>query len=73
MMMTFGQNNWHSPWMGSCSYLQPPRAHKARIWRKHGEGLSFGCTAKGRKEGTGGKVLKLPYLSTYKLSYIFRT
>ena len=37
--------------------LQFARAPKARIWRKRCEGLSFGCTAKGRKEGTGEKVL----------------
>ena len=30
-----------------------------RIWRKRAEGLSFGCTAKGQKEGTGGKLVKL--------------
>ena len=45
--------------------LQVARAPKARIWRKRGEGLSFGCTAKGRKEGTGGKVLKLIVAITY--------
>ena len=45
--------------------LQVARAPKARIWRKRGKGLSFGCTAKGHKEGTGGKVLKLIVAITY--------
>ena len=35
------------------------RAPKGRVWRKISEGLAQGCTAKGRKEGSGGKVLKL--------------
>ena len=39
--------------------LEVARAPKARIWRKHGEGLSFGCTAKGHKEGTGSTLVKL--------------
>ena len=37
--------------------LEVARAPKARIWRKRGEGLSSGCTEKGCKEGTGGKLL----------------
>jgi len=45
--------------------LEAARAPKARIWRKLGERLSFGCTAKGRKEGTGGKLLKLFVGITY--------
>ena len=45
--------------------LEAARAPKARIWRKLGEGLSFGCTAKGRKEGTGGKLVKLFVGITY--------
>ena len=36
--------------------LQAAKAPKSRIWRKPAEGLSFGCTAKGQKEGTGGKL-----------------
>ena len=31
--------------------LSQARAPSAREWRKRGEGLDFGCTAKGRKEG----------------------
>ena len=32
---------------------------KVRIWRKPSEGIDFGCTSKGKKEGTGGKLVKL--------------
>ena len=32
--------------------LDQARAPKAREWRKKGEGLSFHCTAKGKKEGS---------------------
>lgn len=32
--------------------------HRTRTWRQRGEGLSRECTAKGRKEGTGGKMAK---------------
>ena len=35
------------------------RAPKGRVWRKANEGLALGCTAKGKKEGTGGRMLKL--------------
>ena len=29
------------------------------MWRKKNEGLSFGCTAKGKKVGSGGKVVRV--------------
>ena len=45
--------------------LEVARAPKARIWRKRGEGLSFGCTAKGRKEGTGSTLVKFFVAITY--------
>ena len=35
------------------------RTPRGRIWRKPNEGLDIGCTAKGHKEGSGGKVVKL--------------
>ena len=41
------------------------RATKGRTWRKISEGLALGCTSKGRKEGTGGKVLKLMMAISY--------
>ena len=45
--------------------LEVARAPKTRIWRKRGEGLSFGCTAKGRKEGTGSTLAKFFVAITY--------
>ena len=33
-------------------------APKGRIWRKKSEGFHLGCTSKGCKEGTGGRVLR---------------
>lgn len=39
--------------------LDQARAPRGRIWRKKSEGMDYGCTAKGRKTGTGGRVLKL--------------
>ena len=35
------------------------RAPKGRVWRQTREGLDTGCTAKGAHVGTGGRVLKL--------------
>ena len=32
------------------------RAPGAMVWRKPGQGLDFGFTAKGSQEGTGGSV-----------------
>ena len=36
--------------------MDQARAPRGRIWRKISEGLDPGCTAKGRKEGCGGKI-----------------
>ena len=38
---------------------------KGRIWRKPCEGLDYGCTAKGKKEGSGGKLVKLMVAISY--------
>ena len=38
---------------------------KGRIWRKLCEGLDYGCTAKGKKEGSGGKLVKLMVAISY--------
>ena len=38
--------------------LDQARAPKSQIWRKRGEGLTTGCLAKGKKEGTGGKYVR---------------
>lgn len=41
-------------------------APKGRVWRKKSEGLQLvGCTSKGRKEGSGGRVLKLMVAISY--------
>ena len=40
-------------------------APRARVWRKKSEGLAHGCITKGRKEGTGGKVLRLLVAISY--------
>jgi len=47
------------------------RAPRGRIWRKKSEGLKLGCTAKGSKEGSGGKVLKLMAAITHGKGVIF--
>jgi transposase len=39
--------------------LDQARAPKSRIYRQKSEGLARECTSKGRKEGTGGKYVKL--------------
>lgn len=40
-------------------------APHGRIWRKKSEGLMRGCTAKGSKVGSGGKVVKLIVAISY--------
>ena len=35
------------------------QAPGSRMWRKPSQGLKRGCTSKGKKEGTGGKYVKL--------------
>jgi hypothetical protein len=40
-------------------------APKGRVWRKRSEGLTPGCTAKGQKTGTGGRVVKLMVVISY--------
>ena len=50
--------------------LGQARAPKARVWRKKSEGLAPGCIAKGCKEGTGGKVLRLMVAISYNKGVI---
>ncbi|KAJ8050580.1 Transposable element Tc1 transposase [Holothuria leucospilota] len=45
--------------------LDQARAPRGRVWRKRSEGLMSGCTAKGTKVGTGGKVVKLMVAISY--------
>ena len=47
------------------THLTKLKAPKGRTWRKKSEGLKLGCTGKGRKEGTGGRVLKLMVATSY--------
>ncbi len=47
------------------NHLDQARALKGRLWRKKSEGLTIGCTGKGHKEGTGGRVLKLMVAISY--------
>ena len=46
------------------------RAPKAHVWRKKSVGLTPGCIGKGRKEGTGGKVLRLMEAISYNKGVI---
>ena len=39
--------------------LDQARAPGSRVYRKSTEGMSRGCTTKGKKEGTGGRYVKL--------------
>ena len=45
-----------------CAQAKSPRTH---TWRKKKEGLSIYCTAKAKKEGTGGSVAKFTVLIAY--------
>jgi transposase len=53
----------------SFTYKKNPKdqavAPTGRVWRKANEGLIAGCTAKGKKCGTGGKTLKLIVAISY--------
>ena len=46
------------------------KAPQGRIWRTKKEGLAEGCTAKGKKEGSGGRVLKLLVAISYNKGVI---
>ena len=50
--------------------LSQARAPKGRVWRKKSEALLLGCTAKGRKEGTGGKTVKLMVAISYNVGVV---
>ena len=69
-LRSFGLNGYHSFWteLDLPTYQSPVSKlaqQKGRTWRKISEGLALGCTSKGRKEGTGGKVLKLVVAISY--------
>ena len=42
------------------------RTTRTRTWRKKGEGLNISCTAKGKKEGTGGTVARFMVAIGYR-------
>ena len=71
MRTIFGHNMSHFIWMELHGFahktnpLDQARALKGRIWRKKSERLTFGCTGKGHKEGTGGRVLKFMVAISY--------
>ena len=46
--------------------LDQARAPRGRVWRKHSEGLMTGCTSKGSKVGSGGRVVKLMVAISFK-------
>ena len=50
--------------------MEQARSPRGRIWRKPGEGLTLCCTAKGSKEGSGGKLVHLLVAITYKKGVI---
>ena len=45
--------------------LDQARAPKSRVYRQPSEGLTRGCTAKGMKEGSGGKYVRLVVAITH--------
>ena len=50
--------------------FEQARAPRARIWRKKSEGTTAGCVAKGRKEGTGGKMVRVIAAISYRKGVI---
>ena len=46
-------------WAHKTNPCEQARSSRTRTWRQKGEGLSIHCTAKGRKEGSGGSMVKL--------------
>ena len=47
------------------------RAPEGKIWRKIGEGLAPGCTAKGSHVGSGGRVVKMLVAISFGKGVIF--
>lgn len=45
-------------------------AAKGRVWRKRSEGLRSGCTSKGSKAGSGGRVVRLMVAISYNRGVI---
>lgn len=51
--------------------LDQARTPTGRNWRKKSEGLIQGCCAKGKKEGSGGKVLKMMVAISQEKGVVF--
>ena len=45
-------------WAHKTNPASNARTQRTRTWRRRGKGLKLNCTAKGRKERTGGEVAK---------------
>lgn len=45
-------------WAHKMNPCKQAKTRRTRMWRKRGEGLKKECSAKGKKEGTGGKMAK---------------
>ena len=45
-------------WVHKTDPCGQTRTYRTRMWRKRGEGLNQECSAKGRKEGSGGRMAK---------------
>ena len=45
-------------WVHKTNPVQTARTRRTRMWRKRGEGLKQECSAKGKKEGTAGRMAK---------------
>ena len=52
-------------WAHKTNPCEQARSSRTRTWRQKGEGLSIHCTAKGRKEGSGGSMVKLMVAIAY--------
>ena len=46
-------------WTHKTNPCDQARSTTAMVWRKKSEGLALKCTAKGKKEGSGGKMVKV--------------
>ena len=57
---TFSFSLFHylTGWVHKTNTVQTARTHPTRMWRKKGEGLKRECSAKGKKEGTAGRMAK---------------
>ena len=45
-------------WVRKTNPVQTARTRRTRMWRKRGEGLKQECSAKRKKEGTAGRMVK---------------